>query len=128
MTGRSLSALGFLQIYRNKRAQQRKFYAYIFSEQLFGEKNCLKFPLLGSFLVIKLKKPQSRKWSICQSLKILTLILIFKSWNYHTSWFWEENQLMKIDRVVKSGFLGWGGLSDFLDTSTASTFKVIYRC
>ena len=27
MTGRSLSALGLLQIYRNKRAQQRKFYA-----------------------------------------------------------------------------------------------------
>ena len=40
LTGRSLSALGFLQIYRNKRAQQRKFYAYIFSEQLFGENVC----------------------------------------------------------------------------------------
>ena len=42
----------FLQIYRNKRAQQRNFYAYIFSEQLFGENICLKFPVLGSFLVI----------------------------------------------------------------------------
>ena len=30
LTGRSLSALGFLQIYRNKRAQQRKFYAYMY--------------------------------------------------------------------------------------------------
>ena len=59
MTGRSLSALGFLQIYRNKRAEQRKFYAYIFSEQLFGENICLKFPLLGSFIAINLKKPQT---------------------------------------------------------------------
>ena len=74
MTGRSLSALGFLQIYRNKRAQQRKFYAYIFSEQLFEENICLKFPLLGSFLVINLKKPQSKKWSTCQSFLNFTLI------------------------------------------------------
>ena len=57
----SLSALGFLQIYRNKRAQQRKFYTYIFSEQLFGENICLKFPQFGSFVAIDLKKPQSRK-------------------------------------------------------------------
>ena len=70
MTDRSLSALGFLQLYRNKRAQQRKFYAYI-----FGENICLKFPLLGSFFAINLKKPQSRKWSICQSFKKITLAL-----------------------------------------------------
>ena len=67
LTGRSLSALGFLQIYRNKRAQQRKFYAYIFSEQLFGENICLEFQLLGTFLVINLKKPHIRKWSTCRS-------------------------------------------------------------
>ena len=76
MTGRSLSALGFLQIYRNKRAQQRKFYANIFSEQLFRENICVKFPLLGSFLVINLKKPQSTKWSTCQSFKKFTLIVL----------------------------------------------------
>ena len=62
--------MGFLQIYRNKRAPQRKFCAYIFSEQLFAENIFLKFPLLGSFVAINLKKRQSRKWSTCQSLKI----------------------------------------------------------
>ena len=75
MKGWSLFALGFLQIYRNKRAQQRKFHAYIFSEQLFGENICLKFPLLGCFLEINLKKPQSRKWSTSQSLEKITLVL-----------------------------------------------------
>ena len=30
--------------------------------------------MLGSFLVINLKKPQSRKWSTCQSFKKFTLI------------------------------------------------------
>ena len=77
MTGRSLFALGFLHIYRNKRAQQQIFYAFIFSEQLFRENICLKFPLLGSFVVINLKKPQSRKWSTCQSLKKFTLVVVF---------------------------------------------------
>ena len=43
------------------------------AEQLFGENICLEFPLLGSFLVINLKKPQSRKWSTCQSFKKITL-------------------------------------------------------
>ena len=36
-----------------------------------GKNICLKFLLLGSFLVINLKKPQSRKWSTCQSFKKL---------------------------------------------------------
>ena len=66
LTGQSLSALGFLQIYRNKRAQQQKFYGYIFSEQLFGENI--------SAVAINLKKPQSRKWSTCQSFKKFTLV------------------------------------------------------
>ena len=66
--------MGFLQIYRKKRAQQWKFYPYIFSEQLFGENICLKFPLLGSFLAMNLKKPQSRKLSTCQSKIKYTLI------------------------------------------------------
>ena len=66
--------MGFLQIYRNKRAQQRKFYAYIFSEQFFGENICIKFPLLGSFVAMNLKKPQSRKLSTCQSWINFTLI------------------------------------------------------
>ena len=77
MTGRSLSALGFLQIYRNKTAQHGNF-THIFSRnnssEQFGENICLKFPMLGSFLVINLKKPQSRKWSTCQSFKKFTLI------------------------------------------------------
>ena len=37
-------------------------------------KFCLKFSLLDYFLLINLKKPQSRKWSTCQSFKIFTLI------------------------------------------------------
>ena len=67
-TGRSLFALGFLQIYHKKRAQQRKFSANIFSEQLFRENICVKFSLLGSFVVINLKKPQKRKWSTFSSI------------------------------------------------------------
>ena len=90
----TLSRFGFLQIYRNKRAQQRKFYPYIFSVQLFGENICLKFPLLGSFVAIHLRKPQSRKCSTCQSLKNFTLVedmrFIFwiskKSWNNNNIW------------------------------------------
>ena len=40
---------------------------------MFRENICVKFPLLGSFVAINLKKPQSRKWSTCQSFKIFTL-------------------------------------------------------
>ena len=73
--GRSLSPLGFLQIYRNKRAQQRKFYAYTFSEEFFRENICLKFPLLGSFLVINLKKPKSRKSGVRNSTHVIFLCM-----------------------------------------------------
>ena len=78
--------MGFLQIYGNKRARLRKFYAYIFSEQFFGENLCVKFPLLGSFVAINLKKPQSRKWLTCQSLKNFTLV-IWKSFQVWVQWF-----------------------------------------
>ena len=54
-----------------------------FSEQLFGENICLKFPLLVSFLVIILKKLQSRKWSTYQSFKKFTLeFSIFWKWGW----------------------------------------------
>ena len=55
------------QISLNGEIGHRPFYAYIFSEKLFGENICLIIGLLGSFLATNLKKPQSRKLSTCQS-------------------------------------------------------------
>ena len=74
MTGRTLSCFGFLQIYRNKRAQQRKFLS-IFSRNDCSDKIFVKkFPLLGSFLAINLNKLQTRRCLACQSYMNLTLV------------------------------------------------------
>ena len=121
MTDRSLSTLEFLQIYRNKRAQQWKFYAYIFSEQLFGENICLKFSLLCSFLVINLKKPQSRKWwSSCQSFKKFTLILVFRNYDSFTTLLWR----FEISNSFTQKSLAKGLFKDHITTMSQLSLQI----
>ena len=69
----------FLQIYRNKRAQQWKFYAYIFSEQLFGENICLfKISAVGLFSCDKFEETPKQKVIDLSKLKEFYFSKIFK--------------------------------------------------
>ena len=67
LTGRTLSCFGFLQIYRNKSAQQMKFLGIYFFGIIITRKYAKKFPLLGTFVAIDLKKPETGKCPACQS-------------------------------------------------------------
>ena len=64
-------ALGFLQIYCNKKAQMWKFYAYIFSEQYLpknsavGLFSCDKFEETPKQKVIDLSKLEKFYFSFC---------------------------------------------------------------
>ena len=78
LTGQTLSCLGFLKIYCNKRAQQRKFnsenfwYIHIFWEQSYRE-NMPMISTVGLFCWDKFEKTTNKKCPSCQSYLNLTL-------------------------------------------------------
>ena len=59
--GRSLSALGFLQIFSNKRAQQLKFYTNIFFRTIVSRKYLLKISAVGLFCCDKFEETPKQK-------------------------------------------------------------------
>ena len=56
----------FFKVITTKEPNSGNF-RHIFSRTIVQRKICLLFPLLGSFVVINLKKPQTRKYSTCES-------------------------------------------------------------